>query len=391
MKMKTFLLGSAAVIGFSGASQAADLFVPVAEPVDYVRICDAFGDGYWYIPGTDTCLAIGGYVRWQAEWADPDFQQGGQSEVTATVFDDDGEPDGFVVLQSFEPSHDTSWKMKTRAVLTVEARSQTDWGPLVSFIEFESNFSDANKSPSVATEDAFISLGPFAAGRFQSGFDYGGGYTGAYGLDDGWASGTAITDTKTLQAQLSWAFNGFGIQLSAEDPSYRSTLNSGSEWYSNSNQGSAPDLVAALTGEWGNISGKVAFLWTDSDPNTTWGVQGGVEISDLFGALSILLAASYIDNGGGGGAFGPGEVWSALGSVNWDLTDNLAINGTARYDDFTDVGNPERWAFAAGLDWEPVQDFRVRLGYRYYENGADGTDNDDEQNALIEFRRVFGP
>ena len=133
MKMKSFLLGSAAVIGFSGASQAADLFVPVAEPVDYVRICDAFGDGYWYIPGTDTCIGIGGYVRWQAEWADPDFEQSDS--------DDEGE-------------HYTSWKMKTRAVLTVEARSQTDWGPLVSFIEFESNFSDANKSPGVATEDA---------------------------------------------------------------------------------------------------------------------------------------------------------------------------------------------------------------------------------------------
>ena len=29
-----------------------------AEPVDYVKICDAFGVGFYYIPGTDTCLNV---------------------------------------------------------------------------------------------------------------------------------------------------------------------------------------------------------------------------------------------------------------------------------------------------------------------------------------------
>lgn len=33
------------------------------QPVEYVRICDAYGSGFYYIPGTDTCLKIGGYVR----------------------------------------------------------------------------------------------------------------------------------------------------------------------------------------------------------------------------------------------------------------------------------------------------------------------------------------
>ncbi len=35
------------------------------EPVEYVRVCDAYGTGYFYIPGTETCLQIGGYVRFQ--------------------------------------------------------------------------------------------------------------------------------------------------------------------------------------------------------------------------------------------------------------------------------------------------------------------------------------
>ena len=61
MKLKTLLLGSAAAFAVVGGAQAADL--SIAEPVDYVRVCDAFGVGYWYIPGTDTCIKIGGNVE----------------------------------------------------------------------------------------------------------------------------------------------------------------------------------------------------------------------------------------------------------------------------------------------------------------------------------------
>ena len=63
MKMvKSLLLGSAAgLLAMSGA-QAADLPVK-AKAVEYVRICSLYGAGFWYIPGTDTCMKIGGYLR----------------------------------------------------------------------------------------------------------------------------------------------------------------------------------------------------------------------------------------------------------------------------------------------------------------------------------------
>ena len=28
-----------------------------------MRICSLYGAGYYYIPGTDTCMKIGGYLR----------------------------------------------------------------------------------------------------------------------------------------------------------------------------------------------------------------------------------------------------------------------------------------------------------------------------------------
>jgi hypothetical protein len=41
---------------------AADLPVK-AKAVEYVKICTAYGAGFFYIPGSDTCIKIGGYMR----------------------------------------------------------------------------------------------------------------------------------------------------------------------------------------------------------------------------------------------------------------------------------------------------------------------------------------
>src|SRR5918992_4527363 len=63
MKMvKSLLLGSAAGLVAVAGAQAADLPVK-AKPVEYVKICTLYGDGFYYIPGTDTCIRFSGYVR----------------------------------------------------------------------------------------------------------------------------------------------------------------------------------------------------------------------------------------------------------------------------------------------------------------------------------------
>src|SRR6202035_2665959 len=53
--------GAAGIIAVSGA-HAADLPVK-AKPVEYVKICSLYGEGFFYIPGTDTCIKIGGWGR----------------------------------------------------------------------------------------------------------------------------------------------------------------------------------------------------------------------------------------------------------------------------------------------------------------------------------------
>jgi hypothetical protein len=61
-KIKSLVLGSAAGLVAIGGAQAADLPVK-AKAVEYVKVCSLYGAGFYYIPGTDTCIRLGGYLR----------------------------------------------------------------------------------------------------------------------------------------------------------------------------------------------------------------------------------------------------------------------------------------------------------------------------------------
>src|SRR6187402_1979346 len=65
MNIKSLLLGSAAaLVAVSGARAADAVVVAEPEPVEYVRVCDVYGTGFYYMPGTETCLKVSGYVRY---------------------------------------------------------------------------------------------------------------------------------------------------------------------------------------------------------------------------------------------------------------------------------------------------------------------------------------
>ena len=65
--IKRVLLGSAAGIYTVAGAQAADLPTK-AQPVEYVRACSLYGAGFWYVPGTDTCIKIGAFARIQVDY-----------------------------------------------------------------------------------------------------------------------------------------------------------------------------------------------------------------------------------------------------------------------------------------------------------------------------------
>ncbi|WP_444932416.1 porin (plasmid) [Microbulbifer sp. SSSA002] len=71
MNVKTLALAAAAAAAATSV-QAADLPL-AAEPVNYVKACDAFGAGYFQLPGKDTCIKLGGRIR--AQYVSHDLNQ----------------------------------------------------------------------------------------------------------------------------------------------------------------------------------------------------------------------------------------------------------------------------------------------------------------------------
>jgi len=71
--LRGLLLGSGAVILSAVAAQAADLPLK-AKAVEYVKVCSLYGSGFYYIPGTDTCIKLGGYLRAEtALWTNSNY------------------------------------------------------------------------------------------------------------------------------------------------------------------------------------------------------------------------------------------------------------------------------------------------------------------------------
>ena len=349
MKLKTLLLGSAAAFAVAGGAQAADL--SVAEPVDYVRVCDAFGAGYWYIPGTDTCLKIGGYVRF-----DVNFH-------TSTAQD-----------WSYPTSvHSAGWDFYTKASLSVTAKSMTEYGPLTGYIvlqglsqnsEASNNVVSASSTGSLAdgdtryayVDEAWLELGMLLVGRTGSIYDYSGGFT--------FDGSDYDSDNSTDQVRLSWAMSGFGVQLAIQDPRDR--------WGTSlSTSYSMPDIVGALTMSQGHWDGKLSFGFAETTYGSGFGIQAAttIKLDSIAPGDALRLKAAWAENkvwkfaaskGAGGSA--TGSVWSALASFQHFWTPTLSSAVT--FDYFSQTGLSGYQVYG-NLVWSPVTGFfaGVEAGY----------------------------
>ena len=108
--VKSLLLSSAAGLIAVGGAQAADLPVK-AKAVEYVKICSLYGAGFYYMPGTDTCIKFGGYLR-----ADLELNSGNDHGFQT------GAPDG---AQNRLRNYATS---RARMDFTVDTRTATEYG-----------------------------------------------------------------------------------------------------------------------------------------------------------------------------------------------------------------------------------------------------------------------
>jgi hypothetical protein len=245
--IKKILLGSAAGLAYVGAAQAADLPSRKAAPIEYVRICDAYGSGFFYIPGTDTCLRVGGAVVGEWRAYSTSYRMSRNIMGTPAVA-------GFGVAGPFPPavpfygavpgagaysnarSSDNSAFAGTGRI-ELDARTSTPLGALRTFIRLESyfgsststatgsigggelfggaNFSNTTVFRNPAREStilnkAFIQFAGLTAGRVQSFFDF-------YVDNINWE---ALRGSNATVGALAYTYtfgNGFSGSLSIED------------------------------------------------------------------------------------------------------------------------------------------------------------------------------
>ncbi len=279
--VKSLLLGSAAgLVALSGA-QAADLPVK-AKPVQYVKICSLYGAGFYYMPGTDTCIKIGGAVR-----SEVDMNMGGSGSVPGTLHLN---------------NRNESWSdWRTRSYLTADARSQTEYGTLRAYLAIAATSDNSGTSnsafpaPNNANGDsayvriyayaAYVQFAGFTFGKTDTFFDFDTmPYTNTtvyWGTNEG-GNGVEV-----------WAYtaqfgNGMSASLSVEDPSSERngigsiTAYAQTQW---------PDFVANLRVDqaWGSaqIMGAIhqvnAQDWNPTlghpSDEVGWAIGGGLKVN----------------------------------------------------------------------------------------------------------------
>ncbi|MGL4325003.1 MAG: porin [Beijerinckiaceae bacterium] len=290
--VKSLLLGSAAGLVVASGAMAADLPARKAAPAEYVRVCSAYGAGFFYIPGTETCIKVGGLVRYQYEFRQ---QKIATSAATGTRAQMNFE---------FDVRNATAYgTLRTFARLSVARRTGTAFsgtqGRLGQAINSTATVqSGVNDSQTVvALDKAFIQFGGLTAGRAASFFDF---YADAGTFSDGMV-GSNVGSTNLL-AYTAVFGGGFSATLSLEDPIERRSgvLGSGpvlAPAIANINDFrysavSAPDIVAALRVDqsWGSaqLSGALhqvrSIATAYPGPGLTaskwgWAVQGGLKLN----------------------------------------------------------------------------------------------------------------
>src|SRR6201991_1593828 len=132
---KSLMLCSVAGLFATGGAQAADLPIK-AKAIEYVRVCSLYGAGFWYIPGTDTCIKIGGYLR-----ADTTFDGGGAHGQPAWS-GDSGQRNRYF----------DDFVSRSRLALQVDTRTATEYGVVRTYAQSNFQFNNyGTANPSAGT------------------------------------------------------------------------------------------------------------------------------------------------------------------------------------------------------------------------------------------------
>jgi len=336
MTIRSVFLGSVAVLFAVSGAHAADAVEVVAEPepMEYVRVCDAAGMGYFYIPGTETCLRIGGYVRYDIGVGDGPY--GGHQTIDKT--------DGSI--------NDTYHK-EARFALKTWTKTETELGTLSTYTETRFRYRDGNHGGGTDIDFYYgwIQLGGFRVGKDESAFVTFSGSAGAVIADDIIPFGP---DETNLVSYTFDAGNGFSAVASLE------TGEAGSAYEIDSYM---PHVVLAgkYKGDWGGISLSGGY-----DSVVEEGAIKGrldVKFNDQFSVFAMAGWGSTNDGLGDYGNFNNYKTWAgdwaAWVGGTYKFTDKARFNFQASYTDGGDYLDNAQWALVADIDYELVKGLHI--------------------------------
>ena len=375
MNIKSLLLGSAAALVAVSGARAADAVVYEPEPVEYVKVCDAYGAGFFYIPGTETCLSISGYVWVQLGYTNQKLR---------------GTP-------NYHQLAANSYNPYIRARVNFDARSDTEWGTLRSYIRVQSEwFSGVSADANAVVDQAFIELGGFRAGYTETAWnDAMHGGVANWGSHSDW--GMSYGYQQRFLISYSFAANGFSATLSLED---------------DDNVNYMPDVVAlvAYNAGWGGVWAKVAY---DEDRFDKYGaiafaspfdgftasIGAQINIPNMEGS-NLRLIGYYSDSDtrygptlAGIDPFGPSSKWSVMAAYNHAFSSTLSVSLAAQYFDsfyvpFTSLATGiDGYQIEAEMVWTPVTNFEVRAALAYSDVNAAGVSG--TTSGFVRFTRYF--
>jgi len=358
MKIKSLLFGSAAaLVAVSGARAADAVVIPEPEAVEYVRVCDAYGSGFFYIPGTETCLRISGYAWFQVSTA----STGGTPAYYGPV---------------------NAWGVTERARLNIDARSETELGTLRAYLRYQATNTGSAVGDLPATVDqAYIDFLGFRMGYTESAWT-----ASATGGVASWGS-------------HSWGGMYYGYQQ-RDILSYNFSQNGivGAISLENDANGNyTPDIVGVLgyTGSWGGVWGKIGYDEANFLGNSFWAGSLGVQFNVPSSPGSNLRVIGFYTDGdgayGAGSMYGNQSEWSVLGSYNQVFSDKLSASVAAQYfNDFYATGTNVKsgvsgWGAELSVVYMPVTDFEVR-GELHYDDTSVATGT---TSGFLRFTRYF--
>jgi hypothetical protein len=335
--MKSILLGSAAGIVAVAGAQAADLPTKKAAPAEYVKICNVGGMAGFIIPGSDTCLKIGGYITGQIEAG---------NTTRGYAFSTGAPPNGAGSgLVSTPASLRPDFGFTTRANVSLDARSNTAYGVLRGYVEmqFENGNGFDNTGTGTYINLAYVQWAGITAGKAPSFFSF-------FGGGEAWANIFSPDqqgfNQPDLLAYTATFGGGFSATLAIQSPGTNgfsgggtNILNggalAGTDYGALTNYGmTAPDIVAnlRLDQSWGAAqvsgvahqvhvyAGATAPAGTAAVPSVNtwgWGVDAGVKFNlPSFGpGDNIQFQGQYTRNAVWYSGI-PDGMWGENGAVN---------------------------------------------------------------------------